>query len=52
MFTIRETPVGGRNSMPSAEPEGEDVTEEATRSILRTYYPERFDALESYATIL
>lgn len=38
--------------MPSAEPEGEDVTEETTRSILRRYYPERFDALESYATIL
>ena len=38
--------------MPSAEREGEDVTEEATRSVLKTYYPERFDALESYATIL
>ena len=38
--------------MPSANSEGEGVTEEVTRSILRTSYPEHFGDLESYAEIL
>ena len=38
--------------MPSANSEGEGVTEEVTRSILRTSYPEHFEDLESYAEIL
>ena len=38
--------------MPSVNSEGEGVTEEVTRSILRTSYPEHFGDLESYAEIL
>ena len=38
--------------MPSADPEGKDVTEEAARSVLRVNYPEQFGNLDSYAKIL